>query len=130
MEPNIISKLLNNLTVSNFMIRKWIQVNDLLNEPYYANKNILESPMLKSDLCNYTDAYIVVKGAIIVEGTNANNQIDKMLNFKNKNPFIWCISKIDNTLMDNPEDLDIVMAMYNLLQYTDNSSMTSESLWI
>ena len=88
MEPNIISKLLNNLTVSNFMIRKWIQVNDLLNEPYYANKNILESPMLKSDLCNYTDAYIVVKGAIIVEGTNANNQIDKMLNFKNKNPFI------------------------------------------
>ena len=49
--------------------------------------------------------------------------------FKNSAPFRSCISKIKSTLVDNAEDLDIVIPMYNLLKYSQNCSMTSESLW-
>ena len=61
--------------------------------------------MLQSDLCDYSDAYIVVKGTINVTDPD-NNAYDKKLAFKNKAPFISCISKINNTLIDNAEDLD------------------------
>ena len=54
---------------------------------------------------------------------------NKKLTFKNSAPFQSCISKINNTFIDNAEDLDIVMPMYNLLEYSDNYSMTSGSLW-
>ena len=73
--------------------------------------------MLTSDLCDYSDQYIVVKGEITVEGNNANNRENKKLAFKNIAPFRLCISKINNTLIDNAGDLDIVMPMYNLLEY-------------
>ena len=83
--------------------------------------------MLRSDVCDYSDANIVVKGTITLEGTIANNRTDKKLTFKN-NPFRSCISKINDTLIDNAEDLDFVMLMYNQLEYSDNFSKTSESL--
>ena len=68
--------------------------------------------MLKSDLCDFSDAYIVVKGTITV--TNPNNDVhDKKLAFKNNALFIACISKVNNTLIDNLEDLDIAMLVYN-----------------
>ena len=54
---------------------------------------------------------------------------DKKLSFKNNAPFRSCISKISNTFIDNTGDLDIVMLMYNLLEYTENYSMTSGCLW-
>ena len=85
--------------------------------------------MLRSDLCDCSDAYIVVKGITNVAGTNANNRMTKKLAFKNNTPFRSCISKIKNTLIDSAEDLDIVVPMYNLLEYSDNYSMTSGSLW-
>ena len=85
--------------------------------------------MLKSDLYNYSDAYILVKRRITVEGNNANNQTDKTLTFKNNVPFRSCIANINNTFTDNVKDLDIVMAFYNLLLYSDNYSMASGSLW-
>ena len=70
--------------------------------------------MLQSDLCDYSDAYIVVKDTITV--TNPDNvAYDKKLAFKNNAPFINCISKINNTLIGNAEDLYIVMPMYNLI---------------
>ena len=72
--------------------------------------------MLSSDFCDYNDAYIVVKGIITVEGTNANNRTDKMLASNNDVPFRSCISKINNTFTGNAEDLYVVMPMYNLLQ--------------
>ena len=53
----------------------------------------------------------------------------KKLTFKNNAPFRSCISKINNTFIDSAEDLDIVMPMYNLLEYSDNYSMASRSLW-
>ena len=72
--------------------------------------------MLRSDLCNYSDTYIVVKGKITVTNPN-NNAYEKELAFRNNAPFTSCISKINNTLIDNAEDLDIAMPMYNLLEY-------------
>ena len=74
--------------------------------------------MLQSDLCGYSDAYIVVEKTITVTRPN-NNAYDKKLAFKNNAPFIRCISKIDNALIDNAEDLDIAMPMYNLIEYSD-----------
>ena len=84
--------------------------------------------MLQSALCDYSDAYTVVTGKITVKDPN-NNAYDKKLAFENNGPFISCILKINNTLIDNPEDLDIVMPMYNLIDYRKNFSKTAESLW-
>ena len=71
--------------------------------------------MLRSDLCNYSSAYIIVKGEITV--TNPNNaKGNKEVAFKNNAPFINCISKINGIKIDNAEDLDLVMPMYNLLE--------------
>ena len=83
--------------------------------------------MLRSDLCNYSDAYIVVKGSISVIGTNNAKRRNKKLIFKNNAPFKSWLSKIINLFIDIWEDLDIVMPMYNLLE-CENHSMTSGSL--
>ena len=79
--------------------------------------------------CDSINAYIIVKGKIIVEGTNNNSKRNERVTFKNNAAFRSCISKINNTLTDNAEDLDIVMLMYNLLECGNNYSMTSGSLW-
>ena len=85
--------------------------------------------MLRSDLCDYSNAYIIVKGDIIVTRPNNTDQYDKKLAFKNNAPFISCISKINNTLIDNAEDLYIAMPMYNLLEYSTNYRKTTGRLW-
>ena len=84
--------------------------------------------MLRSGLCDFSDAYIVVKRTITVTNPD-NNVYDKKLAFKNNAPFVSCISKINNTLIDNAEDLDIVMPMYNLLEHSKNYSKTTGSFW-
>ena len=81
--------------------------------------------MLSSDLCNYSDANIVVKRTVTVQDTNDAKKKNRKITFKNNTPFTSCISKINNTLIDNVEDLDIAMSMYNLLEYGENYSMTS-----
>ena len=89
--------------------------------------------MLRSSLCDYSDAYILVKGNITVNNTAAAgaaaNNTNKKVIFKNCAPFTNCISKINNTQIDNAEYIDIVMPMYNLIEYSDNYSKTSGSLW-
>ena len=85
--------------------------------------------MLRSDLCDFSDAYIIVKGSITVTNPD-DNAYDKKLASKNNAPFVSCISKIINTLIDNAEDLDVVMHMYNLLEYTKNYSKTTGSFGI
>ena len=75
--------------------------------------------MLRSDLCDFRDAYIAVKGKITITDPN-NDAYEKKLAFKNNVLFVSCISKINNTLTDNAEDLDIVMPIYNLLEYSKN----------
>ena len=84
--------------------------------------------MLHKDLRDYSDAYIVVKGTIHDTDPN-NNAYDKKSSFKNNAPFSSCISKINNTLIDNTEDLDIVMPMYNMIEYSKNYLKTTEGLW-
>ena len=80
--------------------------------------------MLRSSLCDYSDAYILVKGRISVNNTAADgaaaNNTDKKVMFKNCAPFTYCISKINNTQIDNAEYIDIVMLIYNLIEYSDN----------
>ena len=89
--------------------------------------------MLKSSLCDYSDAYMLVKETITVNNTaaadaDANNTNKKVI-FKNCAPFSNCISEINNTQVENAKDIDIVMPMYNLIEYSDNYSKTSGSLW-
>ena len=88
--------------------------------------------MLKSSLCDYSDAYILVKGTISVNntaaaGAAANNNNKKVI-FKNCAPFTNCISEINNTQIDNAKDIDIVMPMYNLIEYSDNYAKSTGSL--
>ena len=88
--------------------------------------------MLRSDLYDYSDAYIVVKGDIILTKAIKRRPIDirnRFLAFKKSAPFTNCISKINNVLVENTEDLDIVTPMYNLLEYSKNYRKTTRSLW-
>ena len=80
-------------------------------------------------MCDYSNAYIVVKETITVQGDNDDKTRNKKLTFNNYAPFRSCRSKIKNTFRDNAEDLDIVMLIYNLLEYSGSYSMTSGSLW-
>ena len=89
--------------------------------------------MLKSTLCDYSDAYILVKGTTSVTNTAADDAASNTTNqkviFKNCAPFTNCISEINNTQIDNAKDIDIVMPMYNLIEYSDNYAKTTGSLW-
>ena len=87
--------------------------------------------MPRSDLYDYSDAYIIVEGDITVE-TEDDRAIDgynRNLIRKNNAPFTSYISKINNVLIGNAEDLDILMSMYNLIEYSKNYSKTSGTLW-
>ena len=91
--------------------------------------------MLRSNLCDYADSYIFVKGTIKITGAEDNadarqaDERDKGVIFKNCAPFTKCISRINNTDIDNAHDIDIVMPMYNLTEYSDNYSKISGRLW-
>ena len=88
--------------------------------------------MLRSDLCDFSDAYIVVKWTITLTTTDRRGFVDitnRFLAFRNNAPFINYISKINNVSIDNAEDLDVVMPLYNLLEYSNNYKKTTEILW-
>ena len=91
--------------------------------------------MFKSSLCDYSDAYILVKRTITITGAGADaaarqaDESDKGVAFKNCAPFTHCISEINNTQVDNAKDIDIIMPMYNLIEYSDNYAKTTGSLW-
>ena len=112
-----------------FATKKWIEVYGQSEKHYNPNKQIrIKTSMLRSDLCDFSDAYIVVKGTITV--TNPDNaKRNKATAFKNNAPFINCISKSNGVKIDNADDLDVVMPMYNLLEYSKNYKKTTGSLW-
>ena len=89
----------------------------------------------KWSLRGYNDAHILVKGRIKITGTQADaagRQVDerhKKVLFKNCVSFTHCISKINNTKMDNAKDLDVVMPLYDLIKFRDNYSKTPRSLF-
>ena len=127
-----------------FRTKNWIEINDQLKGVYNANSDIgIKATMLKSTLCDYSDAYIPLKGRITItedagldEGrTEAEllvaRQADKRnkgVIFKNCAPFINCKTEINSTEIDNATNIDIGMPMYNLTEYSDNYSKTSGSL--
>ena len=119
---------------SKFRTRNWIEINDESRGAYNVNSQIkFKTTMLKSSLCDYSDAYILVQGTISVNNTAAagaavNNNNKKVI-FKNCAPFTNCISEINNTQIDNAKDIDIVMPIYNLIEYSDNYAKTTGSLW-
>ena len=80
-------------------------------------------------MCDFSDAYIVLKGDITLEGDSDANKRNKNLAFKNNALFINCNSKIYGVKIDNAEDLDVVMPMFNFLEYSINYKKTTASLW-
>ena len=113
-----------------FVTKKWIEVYDQSEGHYKVNKEIrIKTSMLRSDLCDFNNAYIVVKGGITLEGDNDANKRNKNLSFKNNAPFINCISRINGVKTDNAEDLNVVVPMYNLLEYSKNYRKATSSLW-
>ena len=116
---------------SKFRARNWVEINDESRGAYNVNSQIkFKTTMLKSSLCDYSDAYIFVKGTINTAAADAAvNNINKKVIFKNCAPFTNCISEINNMLIDNAKDIDIVIPMYNLIEYSDNYAKTTGSLW-
>ena len=104
--------------LSKFVTRQYVKVNSLSNT-YNENKSIrFKTPMLRSNLCDYSDAYILVKSAITVNGVvnGAENEIlrrNRPLILKNHAPFVSCMMEINNEFIEDADDLDIVMPMYN-----------------
>ena len=132
MEYDKINKLLlsednESEKLSKFVTRENVRVNSLSNT-YNENKSIrFKTPMLRSNLCDYSDAYILVKDTITVTVPGANNgannvrdKINRPLILKNNAPFVSCITRINSELIEDADDLDIVMSMYNLLEYSKN----------
>ena len=135
MEYQNIANLLHSASnkPSKFTTRNWVEINNDIKGAYPPDKQIrFKTAMLRSSLCDYSDAYILVKGNISVNNTAAAgaaaNNINKKVIFKNCAPFTNCISKINKTEIDNGAYIDIVMSMYNLIEYNDNYSKTSGSL--
>ena len=103
---------------SRFRTRNWVEINDNARGNYFSTKQIrFKTSMLRSSLCDYGDAYKLLKGNITVNNTAAKSaattNTNKKVIFKNCAPFTNCISKINNAEVDNAEHIDIVMPMYN-----------------
>ena len=132
MEYQKITNLLDTTSdnVPRFITKKWVEAHDQSGSAEEPSKQIIfKTSMLRSDLCDFSDAYIVVKGAITLTKTDGRGFIDirnRFLAFKNNAPFTNCISKINNVLIDNAEDLDIVMSMYSLLEYSKKTEKQQE----
>ena len=122
--------------VSKFVTREYVRVNSLSNT-YNKNKSIrFKTPMLRSNLCDYSDAYILVKGTITVTAPGANNNENNIRDkrnrpviLKNNAPFVSCITRINGELIEDADDLDIVMSMCILLGYSKNYRKTIGSLY-
>ena len=128
MEYEKIANLLDSASnkPSKFRTKNWIEINDDIRGAYSPNKQTrFKTAMLRSSLCNYGEAYIIVKRNITVNNTAAANNTNKKVMFKNCAPITNCMSKINNTQIDNTEYIDIVIPMYNLIEYSHNYSKTS-----
>ena len=119
---------------SKFRTKHWVEINDESRGTYSTNSQTkFKTSMLRSSLCDYSDAYIAVKGTITVPniGTVATqNNRNKEVIFKNCTPFTDWMSEINNTQIDNAKDIDVVMNIYNLIEYSENYSKASRSLWL
>ena len=121
---------------SKFRTKNWVEINDeSIGADNINNQIKFKATMLKSCLCDYSDAYNLVKGKITITETGDDaaareaDERDKGVALKNCSLFTNFISEINNTQVYNAKDIDIAMPMYNLIEYSDNYSKTSGSLW-
>ena len=131
MEYDKINNLLDSESenLSKFAAREYVRVNSLSNT-YDENKSIrFKTPMLRSDLCDYADAYISVSGTITVAGNHPRDRQNKPVILKNNAPIVSCITRINNELIEDADGLDIVIPMYNLLEYSKNYRKIIGSLY-
>ena len=155
MEYQKIENLLDNQVVPNrsnqpskFKTRNWVEINDESGGIYTINDIKFKTTILRSNLRDYADAYILVDGRITITGNAGQepdpdaprtaeqllavrqpDERDKGVTFKNRAPFTKYISRINNTHIVTARDIDIVMPMYTLIEYSNNYSKTSGSLW-
>ena len=132
METQKIANLFGNIDNESlkFATRKWYVINDQNNTDYGDGDENgttikFETKVIKSNLCDYSDAYILVTGDITARGGDANVKVA----FKDCAPFTKCVTHINHENVDNADNLDILMPMYNLIEYSDNYWDTSGSLW-
>ena len=112
-----------------FRTKIWVKINDYSRGTYNTNSQIkFKTSMLKSSLRDYKNAYILVKEIVTVSNTetasNLNNR-GKKVKFKSFAPFTDCLSKINNTQIDNAKDIDVLMLMHKLIRYNNVYSKTS-----
>ena len=128
METQNIINLLNDSSneESKFATKKWYVIDSQTAKGKYKQGDTIkfETETIKSSLCDYSDAFILVTGNITVA---ANNDTD--VAFKNCAPFSTCTTKINDVFVDEANHIYIAMPMYNLIEYSDNYSDTSGSLW-
>ena len=128
MEIQKIKNVLNNAEgeYSTFATKKWYDI-DSESKGNYSHQNpiIFLKNSLESSLCHYSDAYILVTGDITVTGGNDNTKVSS----KNCAPFEKCGTEINETFVDEANNINITMPMYNLIEYSDNYSGTTGSLW-
>ena len=136
MEYQKIINLLDNTSnlPSKLKTKNWVEINDESQGTYNKDNQIrYKTSMLRSSLCDYSNAYTLVKETITVANTAAAalaiNNLNKKVIFKNCAPFTNCISRINNTQVNDAHDIDVVMPMYNLIEYSDNYSNSSGILW-
>ena len=125
---NLLDTTSADIDLPRFVPKKWNEVYDQSEKNYNAKKDIrVKIPTLRSDLCDFSDTYIVVKGIIAVtEPDNAKR--NKVVAFENNAPFISCISKINGIQIDRAQDLYVVIPMYNFLEYSKNYRKVTDSL--
>ena len=136
MEYQKIANLLNDASnqPSRFRTRNWVEINDESRGTYSIGDIKFKTAMITSNLCDYADTYILVKRTITITGAgedDAAKRLDernKGVIFKTCAPFTKCIIRINNTDIDNVQGIDILMPMYNLIEYSDNYSKTFGSL--
>ena len=127
---NLLGKLDKDETPK-FTIIKWIEIFDQSNGTYNKNKDIrFKTNQLRNDLCDFNDAYIIVAGKITVTNPgNDDNVYNRKVSLKNSVPFFNCTLKTNSQLIEDAQDLDIVIPMYNLLYYSKNFRKTTGSFW-
>ena len=118
-----------------FRTKNWVEINDdSRGTNNYKSQIQFKTSMLRSNLCDYSDAYILVSETITIAGAGNDeerqlDEKDKDVIYKNCAQFTDCRSEINNTQIDHTKYMDVVMPMYSLIEYSDNYSKTSGGLW-
>ena len=129
---NLLGKTIDSTKLPKLTTRKWIEIFDQSYGSYDGNKDIrFKTPQLRSDFCDFNDAYIVVTDKITATNPDppAGINYSRNLAFKNFAPFFSSILKFNGNLIEDAQDLDVVMSMYNLLHYSKNFLKTTGSFW-